>query len=133
MLIQVRLRPFEEFEGLDWVPWYSAWELRERQIRFYCLKKSALYLPKWVRHQMADKFCFPLPSPTDMGSVAYTQARAHVATVAALEHPPRYFFRGAELDEYQNWFRLVGKPLLFLEVLRETQRGMWYCADWAKV
>ena len=68
-----------------------------------------------------------------MGSVAYTRVRAHVATVAAREHPPRYLHRGMDLDDYQNWFRLVGKPFLFPKELREVQRGMWYSADWAKV
>ena len=68
-----------------------------------------------------------------MGSIAYTRARAHVATAAARERSLGYFLDGVEHEEYQNWFRLVGKPLLFLEVLRETQRGMWYYADWAKV
>ena len=82
---------------------------------------------------MANEFWIPLPPPTDMGSVAYTRARAHVATTAARERPPRYFLRGVEPDEYQNWFRLVGKPFLFPEEPRETQRGMWYSADWAKV
>ena len=78
---------------------------------------------------MADEFCIPLPPPTDMGSVAYTQARAHVATAAAHERPPRYFFRGVDPDEYQNWFRLVGKPFLFPEELREAQCGKWYSID----
>ena len=93
-------------------------------MRFYCLKKSTFYLPEQVHHQMVDRFCIPLPPPTDMGSIAYTQARAHVATAAARERSLGYFFDGVEHEEYQNWFHLVGKPLLFPEVLRETQRGM---------
>ena len=132
-MTQVRLRPFEEFEGLDWVPWNSAQELRERQIRFYCLKKSALYLPERVRHQMADEFYVPPPPPTNMKSKACTRAVAHAATAAARARPLRYLHHGMDSDDYLNWFRLVGKPYLFAEELREAQRGMWYSADWAKV
>ena len=89
-------------------------------MRFYCLKKSAFYLLERVRHQMADGFCIPLPPPTDMGSIAYTRARAHVATATARERLLGYFLDGVEHEEYQNWFHLVEKPLLFPEVLRET-------------
>ena len=69
---------------------------------------------------MADEFCIPLPPPTDMGSVAYTWVRAHVATAAARDRPLGHYLGGVEHEEYQNWFRLVGKPFLFLEELRET-------------
>ena len=82
---------------------------------------------------MVDEFYIPLPPPADMGLVAYTQAWAHVATAAAPKRPLKYLHRGMDSDDYQNWFRLVGKPFLFPEELREAQRGMWYCIDWAKV
>ena len=82
---------------------------------------------------MADKFCIPPLPPTDMKSKACTQVVAHVATTTARERLPKYFFHGVEPDEYQNWFRLVGKPYLFAEELREAQHEMWYSADWAKV
>ena len=82
---------------------------------------------------MVDEFCVPPPPPTDMKSKACTQAVAHVATAAARERLPRYLHRGMDSDDYQNWFRLVGKPFLFPEELQEAQRGIWYSANWAKV
>ena len=82
---------------------------------------------------MASEFCIPLPPPTDMGPVAYTRVRAHMVTATARECPLGYFLCGVEHQEYQNWFRLVGKPFLFPKELREAQCKMWYCTDWAKV
>ena len=81
------------------------------------MKKSALYLSERVRHQMVDEFCIPLPPPADMRSKACTWAIAHAVTVVAHDRSPRYFFRGTEPDEYQNWFHQVGKPYLFVEEL----------------
>ena len=82
---------------------------------------------------MADEFGVPPFPPIDMKSMACTRAVAHVATAAARERPLRYLHHGMDSDDYQNWLRLVGKPFLFPEELREAQHGMWYSADWAKV
>lgn len=127
------LRPFGQYEWFDWAPLNSTRELRRQHIKLYCMKRSAYYLLGHVRHQFADEFCIPTPPPADMGSKASSHALAPSIAAEACAHRSRITLHEVCYEEYLGWFEQIGKPHFYEEELRESQRGMWFGSEWAKV